>query len=413
MDRIILHSDMNSFYASVECLYHPELSGKPVAVVGDMDQRHGIVLAKNQLAKIHGVSTGEAIWQAEKKCPGLVTLTARYELYMRFSKLARKIYERYTDRIESFGLDECWLDVTGNGWNGENGERLANELRHVIKSELGLTVSVGVSFNKIFAKLGSDLKKPDAVTILSRDNFKEKIYPLPASDLLYVGPATTRKLARYGINTIGAIANSDPNFLHSILGKWGETLWCFASGHDISPVSKSDFNMEIKSVGNSMTTYRDMCDYNDVWKVIMALSENVAKRLREQGFRSSLVQIGVKDNSFNFFERQAKLSKPTFTSSELAESAMELFKKNYNFNVPLRSVGVRACNLCDSSRGIQLDFFSDESKRKQREKIEVSVDQIRKRFGGLSLVRASLLNDDLTTEQYPLTHVIHPVAFTR
>lgn len=413
MERVILHSDMNSFYASVECLYHPELKEKPVAVCGDEDQRHGIILAKNGMAKKFGISTGEAIWQAKKKCPDLVLITARYDLYIRFSKEARKIYERYTDRIESFGLDECWLDVSGNCWRGKSGEALANELRHVMKSELGLTVSVGVSFNKIFAKLGSDMKKPDAVTLISRENFKDKIYSLAAGDLLYVGPATTRKLARYGIKTIGEIAEAEPDFLHGILGKWGETLWCFASGHDISPVAKSDFSACVKSVGNSMTTWRDMFDRDDVWKVITVLSESVASRLREQGLRSSLVSISVRDNSLSGFERQAKLKDSTCTAFEISHAAMELFNKNYDFTVPLRSVGVRAGDLSDFSGGLQLDFCGNEKKREQLERLETSVDKIRERFGGLALVRANLLNDDLTAEQDPLTHIIHPAAFTR
>lgn len=417
MERVILHSDMNSFYASVECLYHPELAGKPVAVCGDAEQRHGIILAKNIIAKKYGVSTGEAIWQAENKCPDLVALTARYDLYMRFSKEARKIYERYTDRIESFGLDECWLDLSGSIWRGISpeklGEAVANELRSVIKSELGLTVSIGVSFNKIFAKLGSDMKKPDAVTVISRENFKDKIYSLAASDLLYVGPATTRKLARYGIKTIGDIAGADTSFLHSVLGKWGDTLWCFAAGHDISPVSKTDFTAAVKSVGNSMTTYRDMNDSEDVFKVITVLSESVARRLREQGLRSKLVQLGVRDCGLYGFERQAKLSLPCCTSREIAKAAMELFNKNYNFSVPVRSVGVRACNLCDDSTGMQLDFFGDERKREKYERLEKSVDRIRERFGSGSVKKAVLIGDDLTVEHDPLTHDIHPVAYTR
>lgn len=413
MERVILHSDMNSFYASVECLYHPELAGKPVAVCGDAEQRHGIILAKNGIAKKYGVSTGEAIWQAKRKCPGLVTLTARYDLYMQFSKAAREIYERYTDRIESFGLDECWLDVSGSTWLMGSGEKIADDIRSVIKRELGVTVSVGVSWNKIFAKLGSDMKKPDAVTVITKDNFKDKVFPLPAKDLLYVGPATSRKLARYGIHTIGDIAKSDCNFLRSLLGKWGETLWCFASGHDISPVAASDFTSCIKSVGNSMTTYRDMENADDVWKVFTALSENVAQRLREQGLRASTVQISVRDNTLSWFERQTKLEQPSCTAWEISHAAMELFLKNYDFRCPLRSVGVRACDLSDASRGVQLCFYESAARRERLERLESSVDKIRSRFGSSSVVRASLLGDDLTFEHDPLTHIVHPVAFTR
>ncbi|CDZ24594.1 DNA polymerase IV [[Clostridium] cellulosi] len=413
MERVILHCDMNSFYASVECLYHPELRDKPVAVCGDVEQRHGIILTKNQIAKKYGVSTGEAIWQAKKKCPELVTLNARYDLYIQFSKAARKIYERYTDRVESFGLDECWLDLSGiAGFDGD-GEKAANELRNVIKSELGITASVGVSWNKIFAKLGSDLKKPDAVTVISKKNYKDKIFGLPASDLLYVGPATTRKLARYGIHTIGDIAESDSSFLRSILGKWGEMLWSFANGLDLSPVARSGEADSIKSIGNSMTTYRDIENADEAWKVFTALSESVAERLRKHGLRASTLQISVRDNTLSWFERQTKLERPCCTAWELSKAAMDLFLKNYNFQRPLRSLGVRACDLTDAANGIQLNFFENTERIRRRERLEASVDAIRSRFGHSSIVRASLLGDDLTYEHDPLTHVVHPVSFLR
>lgn len=413
MERVILHCDMNSFYASVECLYHPELRDKPVAVCGDVEQRHGIILTKNQIAKKYGVLTGEAIWQAKKKCPELVTLNARYDLYIQFSKAARKIYERYTDRVESFGLDECWLDLSGiAGFDGD-GEKAAHELRNIIKNELGITASVGVSWNKIFAKLGSDLKKPDAVTVISKENYKDKIFGLPASDLLYVGRATTRKLARYGIHTIGDIAMSDTSFLRSILGKWGEMLWSFANGLDLSPVARSGEADCIKSIGNSMTTYRDIENADEAWKVFTALSESVAERLRKHGLRASTVQISVRDNALSWFERQTKLERPCCTAWELSKSAMDLFLQNYNFQRPLRSLGVRACDLTDAANGIQLNFFENTERIRRREQLEASVDAIRSRFGHSSIVRASLLGDDLTYEHDPLTHTVHPVSFLR
>ncbi|HEX2938611.1 MAG TPA: DNA polymerase IV [Ruminiclostridium sp.] len=413
MERVILHCDMNSFYASIECLYHPELRDKPVAVCGDAEQRHGIILTKNQIAKKFGVSTGEAIWQAKRKCPELVTLNARYDLYMRFSKAARKIYERYTDRVESFGLDECWLDISGIANFDGNGEKAAHELRNIIKNELGITASVGVSWNKIFAKLGSDLKKPDAVTVISKDNFKDKIFNLPAADLLYVGRATTKKLSHYGIHTIGAIAQSDRGFLRNLLGKWGEMLWAFANGLDVSPVAPSSQADCVKSIGNSMTTFRDIENPEEAWKVFTALSESVAARLREHGMRASTVQISVRDNELSWFERQAKLERPCCTAWELSGAAMSLFSKSYNFQKPLRSLGVRACDLSDGENGIQLNFFENTQQIKRREKLESSVDVIRARFGSSSIVRASLIGDDLTHEHDPLTHAVHPISFLR
>jgi len=233
MERVILHSDLNGFYASVECLYNPAIRTKPVVVCGNVENRHGIILAKNELAKKFKIRTGEAIWQAKQKCPELVTVPPNFDRYMHFSRAAREIYNRYTDKVEAFGLDECWLDVSGSTKLFGCGEKLAKEIRTVIRDELGLTVSIGVSWNKIFAKLGSDIKKPDAQTVISKENYKKLAWELPASDLLYVGRSTAKKLANYCILTIGDIATTSPEIIKSMLGKWGETLWVFANGKDI------------------------------------------------------------------------------------------------------------------------------------------------------------------------------------
>lgn len=259
MDRVILHSDLNSFYASVECLYHPELRGKPVAVGGSAEERHGIILTKNDLAKKCGVKTGEALWEAREKCPDIVILPPNFPLYLKFSKMARQIYADYTDKVEPYGIDECWLDVTGCN---KSGLEIAEEIRQRINFEMGVTVSIGVSFNKIFAKLGSDMKKPDAITVISKEHFKDKIWGLPAADMLYVGKSTNSKLARYAINTIGDIANMRVEFLTSFLGKMGGCLWAFANGLDDSPVAYDGEVAPCKSIGNSTTCYRDLeCHY--------------------------------------------------------------------------------------------------------------------------------------------------------
>lgn len=411
MERTILHSDINSCYANIECLYHPELWNKPVAVCGDVEQRHGIILAKNQPAKKCGVLTGEAIWQAKQKCPNLITVPAHYDLYMEVSKAIRAIYARYTDRIEPFGLDESWLDITGISGLSGSGETVAQEIRRTIKKEIGVTVSIGVSWNKIFAKLGSDYKKPDAVTVITRDNFKEKFWPLPASNLLYVGPATTRKLAKYGIHTIGELACMEDDFLRSLLGKWGEYLWCFANGHDISPVAKMDYYAAIKSIGNSMTTFRDVTCREEAWQVILSLSESVARRLRENGFRCRTVKLSMKDSNFLYKEVQKKLSAPCCTVEEIAKAAVQLLDQYYPFTVPLRAIGVRACDLLSLANGVQTDFFEDTAKRERRERLESCVDKLRCRFGMDAVRRAALLNAEITGESDPLTHVVHPVAF--
>lgn len=410
MERVILHSDMNSFYASVECLCRPEIRNSPVAVCGDIEQRHGIILAKNGIAKKYGVATGEAIWQAKQKCPSLVTVEARYDLYMQVSRAARQIYQRYTDRVESFGLDESWLDLTGFDASPAYGLRVAQELRNIIHRELGVTVSVGVSWNKIFAKLGSDLKKPNAVTVISKENFKGKIWPLPACDLLYVGPATTRKLARYGIRTIGELAGAGPDFLRGMLGKWGETLWAFANGYDVSPVTHADFTAAIKSIGNSMTTWRDIENADEAWKVFTVLSESVGCRLRENGFHSKTVQISIRDINLDWQERQGKLRTPSCSAYEIAKRSMELFNENWDFHLPLRSLGVRACDL-STEGNCQLSFLEDAAHHERRERLESSVDVIRRRFGFQAVRRAVLLGDDIVRESDPLTHEVHPVFF--
>ena len=281
-DRVILHSDCNGFYASVECLHHPEIRNNPVAVSGDAENRHGIILAKNEIAKKYNIKTGEAIWQAKQKCPDLITVPPHFDLYKRFSKMARRIYSEYTDKIEPFGLDEAWLDVTDN--KNMSGKEIALEINRRIKQELGITVSIGVSFNKIFAKFGSDYKKPDAITEITRENYRDIVWNCPAKDLLYVGRATGRKLESIGIYTIGDIATADVTLLRSYLGKWGYLIYGFANGYDSSPVAHMNENSEVKSIGNSTTTPKDMVTFNDVKQVIFVLCDSVCRRMREQGF---------------------------------------------------------------------------------------------------------------------------------
>lgn len=409
---MILHSDLNNFYASVECLHRPEIRDKPVAVCGDPAARHGIVLAKNYLAKATGIQTGEVIWQARQKCPDLVVLPPNYPLYLRFGRLARGIYASYTDQVEPFGLDEAWLDVEASSQVFGDGSRIADEIRERVKSEMGITASVGVSYNKIFAKLGSDMKKPDATTVITRDNFQQLVWPLPASDLLYVGRASKRKLNRFGISTIGDIAATDPEFLRSQLGKWGEVLWSFANGCDCSPVVRMGEESFIKSVGNSITTPRDLENDEDVEMIIYVLSESVAARLREHGFKCRTAHIHIRDQDLFTFGVQGKFSKPAHLSAELAEKAMALFRAHYTWSKPIRSVGVRACDLLAADSHEQLSLFEDEERRLKQEKVEAAVDTLRRRFGHFSIQRAVLLQDhELGTINPKEEHVIHPVAF--
>ena len=411
MDRIILHSDMNNFYASVECLYRPELRSKPVIVCGDPELRHGIVLAKNYLAKSAGIITGEPIWQARGKCPGLVAVGADFALYLRFARAARAIYADYTDQVEPFGLDEAWLDVTGSGQYGD-GRSIADEIRRRVRSELGITASVGVSFNKIFAKLGSDIKKPDATTVITPDNYRQTIWPLPAKDLLYIGPATWGRLRRVSLNTIGKVAQAEPKFLRSFLGKWGEVLWTFANGLDDSPVARSGESSDIKSIGHSTTTPRDLVCEDDVRMTVFILAEAVAARLREMGFLCRTVQIYVRDRTLESFERQLRLSNPTCLAATITRVSMDLFRQNYDWQRQggIRSVGVRAADLVTAGDHRQLSIWAAESRR--QESLERTVEDLRRRYGHFAIQRGLMFRDRRLSNLAPKEdHVIFPVSY--
>jgi len=412
MNRIILHCDLNGFYANVECFSNPDIRDKPVIVGGDVELRHGIVLAKNDIAKKFGIITGEAVWQAKQKCPYLISVKPDYEKYMRFSRFAREIYDRYTDNVESFGIDEVWADMTGSTGLFGSGKTIADEIRATIKKELGITASIGVSFNKIFAKLGSDMKKPDATTIISQDNYKDVVWRLPISDLLYVGSSTKKKLFRFGIETIGQLANANLELLVSQLGKWGVVLHQFANGQDRQPVKSSGEEAFIKSIGNSSTLYRDITCIEDVKRVFFMLSESVAARLREHSLKAKTIQIYVRDNLLQSCERQARLNYPSFLTSEIAEKALDIYMRKYNYIRPIRSLGVRACNLVTKDSSYQLDLFTDHAQRERLETFEETVDDLRRRFGYHIIQRGILYEDNKLTSINPRDdHVIHPLNF--
>lgn len=410
-DRIILHCDMNCFYASVEMLHHPEHEGRPLAVGGDPEARHGIVLTANYVAKRFGVKTGMALWQAKQVCPDIIFVPPRMDLYLRFSEMAREIYAEYTDKIEPYGIDEAWLDVTASGSIKGDGMKIAREISERIKHELGVTASIGVSWNKIYAKLGSDYKKPDAITEFNRSNYRDILWKLPVSDLLYVGRQTNKKLCKMGIHTIGELANTDDVILEKLLGKMGLVLWLFANGYDADPVCVEDYAAPIKSIGNSTTTPRDLENDLDVWIILMALSESVSARLRKHGFKCNVVEVSIRDNGLNSFSRQMKIKTPTNITDEIVQTAFALFKANYNWKQPIRSLGVRASDLVLEDIPVQLDLFNDQEKRDKLEKLDRAVDDIRRRFGYFSVQRAAMYQDKVLSHLDAGTHTVHPHSY--
>lgn len=392
MERTILHCDLNSFYASVELLHNPQWRGKALAVCGSVEERHGIVLAKTELAKRHGVQTGEAIWQAQQKCPDLIITPPRFEEYLYYSERARRIYMDYTDLIEPFGIDECWLDVTASRLLFGDGVQIAQTLRRRMREELGLTISVGVSFNKIFAKLGSDYKKPDAVTEIPHEGFMELIGGLPCTDMLGVGSAMGKQLRYYGISTLSELAGTDVEFLSGRFGKCGRQIWEYANGMDISPVRHMNDSEPVKSVGKGTTCITDLYTQDEVWQVIYTLSQDVAKRLRVHSMLAGSVQLCVKDNLLQTKQYQRPLAQPTQCFSEIAQAAMALFRGNYNWERGVRALTVRAINLRPEAEqeAVQLTLDGGHEKQLKRERIELAIEHIRERYGFSAINAASL-----------------------
>lgn len=397
MKRTILHCDLNSFFASVEVKHEPSLLGKPVAVCGAIEDRHGIVLAKTSEAKRFGVTTGEAIWQAKQKCRDLVIVSPHFELYEHYSVEARKIYYRYTDLVESFGVDECWLDVTGSKRLFGDGVTIADKLRKDMKRELGLTISVGVSFNKIFAKLGSDMKKPDATSVIPYERFREIVWPMRAEEMLGIGRATKSKLNRHGIYTLGQLANASPTFCRRLLGKVGEELWTNANGYGNDSVALYNNYAPVKSIGRGNTFDHDLTSNEEVRSMLYFLSEDVAHRLRSGYVCATKIQITVKNEELISHDMQAPLLFPSQSWAEIAAKAYEIFIKNYRWERNVRSLTVRAIDLIPEDTPYQVDCFCDQSRRDRALKREITVDKIRSRFGAESIETANLFYHRIST----------------
>jgi len=392
-DRVILHSDMNSFYASVEMMLDPSLQGKPVAVCGSTESRHGIVLAKSIPAKKAGVKTGMVNWEARQRCPNLIVVPPQYDQYMKYSKLAREIYGRYTDLIEPFGMDECWLDVSKSMYGYSTPHELADSIRQSTKDELGLTVSIGISFNKVFAKLGSDMKKPDAITEIPQEHFKELIWPLPADEMIYVGRSTIKKLNYMGYHTIGDVAQADPEVLGRMLGINGLAIWQNANGMDLSRVADMNYTPPIKSIGHGITCVSDLENKEEVWKVILELSQDIGHRLRVHELTAQGVQVMVRGNDLGFQQYQCQLPVRTQLPSEIAAMTYRLFEERYPWNIKVRAVCVRAINLVSKDTPEQYDLFFDNTRHEKLDRIQNAVEDIRERYGKRALTYGSLLGD--------------------
>lgn len=406
MDRIIYHCDCNGFFASVELLSHPELRNRPVAVCGDPKSRHGIILAKNEPAKAFGVQTAETIWQARKKCPELVLLPAHHGLYQAYSRKVNAIYERFTDLVEPFGIDESWLDVTGTlHLFGGDAEALADRIRNTVREELGLTISVGVSFNKIFAKLGSDYKKPDATTLITPENYQQVVWPLPVTDLLYVGRAAARVLEQYGVHTIGQLAGFDRQTLVNLLGKQGGQLWKYANGLENSPVAPAGQYTPPKSVGNGETFAHNLTRREEVRRGVAMLADQVAVRLREHHLKATTLQVTIRDPNFKDICRQRPLPAPTCTARELSKAALEILDAAWKSGGPIRALTLTAQNLVPEDEAAeQLGFFQPEApeRRDRTEKLERLMDEVRKKYGPAALTTAVLSSVPEETEKEDL-----------
>ena len=396
-DRVALHCDCNSFFASVETVLHPEYKNVPMAVCGSVEDRRGIVLAKNEQAKKYNIQTAETVFSAKKKCPDLVIAEPHHKLYAEFSKRVNDVYKRYTDMVEPFGIDESWLDVTASQKIFGSGIDIARKISESVKKEIGVTISVGVSFNKVFAKLGSDYKKPDAITVIDRSNFRSIVYPLPVGTLLFVGRKTEEHLMRMGIKTIGELAQSNRELLVARLGKHGEQLHRYALGEDDSPVCSESIE-DSKSISNGLTFRRDLITADEYRIGIEFLSEEIGTKLREKGLKASTVQITIKDEYLRTIQRQHTQYPPSDIGHEIAKNAFDILISEWRVGKPIRMLTVSATNLVRAQdASLQLSFLenSDESKRDKSRKTEKTVDKIRQKHGDLAIIKGAALDTDI------------------
>lgn len=401
-ERVIYHIDCNSFFAAVECMERPELKQVPMAVAGDPNNRHGIILAKNELAQAFGVKTAETIYQAQRKCPQLVLVPPHHRRYVEVSREVKRIFGEYTDQVESFGVDEAWLDVTGSlQYFQTTPVELADQIRERVKNEIGITVSVGISFNKAFAKLGSDMKKPDGITLISRSNFRRLVWPLPVEALLFVGRTAAQQLRRHYITTIGDIARSEIGFLNNILGKGGDTLWFYANGMDVSPVHRIGEEEPAKSIGNGMTFRRDLVGWEELKAGVIALSDEVALRLREEQMKCLTLQVMVRSPSMKSISRQGRMRAPTHLQKEIVDMAMGLLHENWQNDAPVRALSVTAQQLVHAEEAAeQLGMDPPQSALKKFERAEEAMQKLRRKYGRSCIAMGFVENEEIGIVQF-------------
>lgn len=411
-DRVIFHIDINHCYAQIEEMKQPHLRDVPMAVGGHEEKRHGIILAKNDLAKAAHVMTGESLREAKEKCPDLLIIPPSYDDYIYYTGLVKDIYRQYSDHVEPFGLDEAWIDYTDSRKLYGEPVKTARLIQDRVEKEIGLTVSVGVSWNKAFAKLGSDMKKPRGMTVITRDNYQKLVWPLPAQDLLYVGPATIRKLHARGIMTIGDLAQYPAGVLHHDLGIAGDMIQLFARGEDPSPVAESGASAPIRSVGNSMTLVHDVKSFEEVKPVFWMLCEAVASRARDAGMEGSTVYVSLRSTDLAWAGRQMKLERPTDVSDEIMTAVELLVHMMWHETVPLRAAGVALGSLKEASSFRQLSLFEDAERFEAARRCDLAMDEIRNTYGFDSVRRLCTLNDKkLTDFNVKADHTIHPIGF--
>ena len=411
-DRIIFHCDIDHCYAQIEEMKFPDLRNIPMAVGGDSKKRHGIILAKNDLAKKYNVKTGETLSEAIEKCPSLLIIPPHYEEYIYYAEKVKEIYRRYSDKVESFGLDEVWIDITDSLSLFKESRRLAVEIQNRVFEEVGLTISIGISFNKIFAKFGSDLIKPNGIVEITRENFKEKVWPCAVEDLFYVGNATKQKLRFLSVETIGDLARCEVQILKKELGKMGETIWRFANGEDETKVAETDRKEIIKSIGNSTTTPKDITNKQEAKIVLNVLCESVASRLKDEHLQGRVISLNVRDKNLFSFIRQKKLIDSTNLVNEILDAAMQLLNENVSFENPIRSLGVSVSGLESDLGFIQFDLFKNQERRWKQKKVDLIIDQIRDKYGYYKIKKCNmLLDEELSGFNPKKENVIHPVGY--